>query len=52
MLIDEDKNFCLSNISQLKKNGRIIETDHNAMIAEFDIIVEGRKPERQEMFNL
>ena len=52
MLIDEDKNFCLSNISQLKKNGRIIETDHNAMIAEFDLIVEGRKPERQEMFNL
>ena len=51
MIIDEERNFCLSNIAQIKKNGRIIETDHNAMIAEFNLTVDAKKPVREEMFN-
>ena len=52
MKIDEERKFCLSNFAQIKKNGRVIETDHNAMIAEFDLKVEKRNPDREEMFNL
>ena len=52
MLIDEARLFCLSNIAQIKKNGKIIESDHNSMIAKFNLKVEKRKPDRQEMFNL
>ena len=29
-----------------------METDHNAMIADFNISIPKRKPERVEMFNL
>ena len=52
MMIDEDRNFCLSNFSQFQKNKRVIETDHNTTIAELNISVPKRKPERIEMFNL
>ena len=52
MQIDEDRKFCLSNIAQIKKNGRVIKTDHNAMIADFDLKIDTRKPAREEMFNL
>ena len=52
MIIDEERNFCLSNFAQFKKNKRVVETDHNLMIAEFTISVPKRKPERIEMFNL
>ena len=52
MLIDEDRVFCLRNIAQMKKNGRIIESDHNSMIAEFEIEIKRKKPSREEMFNL
>ena len=52
IFIDEDRNFCLSNFAQLKKNKRVIETDHNLMAVDFDISIPKRKPERVEMFNL
>ena len=52
MKIDEERKFCLSNFAQIKKNGRVIETDHNAMIAEFDLKVKKQNPDREEMFNL
>ena len=50
--IDENRNFCLSNFAQLKKNGRLKETDHNTMIADFAIFMPKKKKERIEMFNL
>ena len=50
--IDEDREFVLSNFSQFKKNKRVIETDHNTMIADFDVTVPKRKPQRIELFNL
>ena len=52
LVIDEEREFCLSNFAQLKKNKRLVETDHNLMIADFDISVPKRKPERVELYNL
>ena len=52
MVIDEDRKFCLSNYAQYKINKRVIETDHNAIIAEFSLSIPKRKSERIELFNL
>ena len=52
LLIDEERKFCLSNVAQIKKNKRVVETDHNAMIAEFNLKINKRKPDREEMINL
>ena len=35
----------------MKKNGRIIESDHNTSTVEFNIRIDKRKPVREEMFN-
>ena len=40
MEIDEERNFCLTNVAQIKKNRKIIESDHNSLIIEFDIKIE------------
>ena len=52
MLIDEERNFCLSNFAQYKKNKRVTETDHNSIIAEFNLAIPKRKFDRIELFNL
>ena len=52
MLIDENRDYCLSNYSQIRKNQRVIESDHNSEILEMDLQFSKRKPERIEMFNL
>ena len=52
MIIDEQREYCLSNFAQVKKNKRVTETDHNALILELAIKFVNEKPERQEMFNL
>ena len=52
MLIDEDRNYCLGNYAQVKKNKKLIETDHNSIIADFNISIPKRKVERLELFNL
>ena len=52
MVIDEERDFCLSNFAQIKKNQRVIETDHNSMIMEFNLQVCKKRVEREEMFNL
>ena len=51
MIIDEEKEHCLSNLAQIKKNKRVVESDHNALILEMNIEFSNRKPERQQMFN-
>lgn len=51
MIIDKEKEHCLSNLAQIKKNKRIVESDHNALILEMNIEFSNRKPERQQMFN-
>ena len=52
MLIDENRDYCLSNYAQIRKNQRVIESDHNSEILELDVQFCKRKPERIEMFNL
>ena len=51
LTIDEERKFCLSNFAQKKKNGRVVESDHNTMIADFAISVQKRKQDRVEIFN-
>ena len=51
MIIDEKQAFCLQNIAQRKKNGRIIESDHITSTVEFNIKIDKRKPVREKMFN-
>ena len=52
MIVDEKREYCLSNFDQLKKNQRVIESDHNGLILDIEIQFSQKKPERQEMFNL
>ena len=52
MIIDEKRDYCLSNFAQAKKNKKVTETDHNGLILELAIEFANEKPERQEMFNL
>ena len=52
MIIDEKREFTLSNFAQAKKNKRIIETDHNGLILEIGITFSDIKPERKELFNM
>ena len=52
MKIDENREYPLCNFSQAKKNKRIIESDHNSIVAKFDILIQQRKQERTELFNL
>ena len=53
LLIDENRDFGLCNTAQIRKNGKIIDSDHNSSIATFNIQINNReKVDRQEMFNL
>ena len=51
MIIDEDRDFCLTNIAQIKKNGRLIESVHNSSFMDFDIQIGCKYQQREEMFN-
>ena len=52
MKIDEDREITLINLAQIKKNKRLIETDHNAIVIEMDFEMAKIKPQREELFNL
>ena len=52
MIVDENKEFNLVNLAQLKKNKRIVETDHNGLLLDMELDVSKKKPEREEIFNL
>ena len=39
IIVDEERNYTLSNFTQKKKNGKVTETDHNALIMEMNIEV-------------
>ena len=52
LIIDEEKEFGLYNLAQIKKNKKIIESDHNSLICSFNIEINKIKPVREEMFNL
>ena len=44
MIIDEKREYPLCNFSQARKNKRIVESDHNTIVANFNISVRNRKP--------
>ena len=50
--IDENKEYKLINLAQLKQNNEFIETDHNSLILELEINGENCKIKREEMLNL
>ena len=52
MIVDEERNYPLSNFAQIKKNGKVIETDHNGLILELNMQVNQQKPDRVELFNM
>ena len=52
MIVDEKKEFGIYNLAQIRKNKRVIESDHNGLILEINIQFSYKKTERQEMFNL
>ena len=52
MQVDEDKEFTLINLAQIKKNKRMVETDHNAIIVDMELYNDNEKPCREEVFNL
>ena len=43
MIVDEKREFPLSNFSQIKKNKRVTETDHNGLILELEITFSAKK---------
>ena len=51
MIIDENRDFCLSNFAQFKRNKCVTETDHNGEILKLEIEFSQRKPERCKLLN-
>ena len=51
MIIDEEREFCLTNTAQIKKNKRLIESDHNSSLIDFNIEITNRALKREELFN-
>ena len=52
MIVDEVREYGLSNFAQQRKNKRVIDSDHNSEILELDIQYSHRKPDREEIFNM
>ena len=52
MVIDEKREYVLSNFAQQKKNRKVIETDHNALILDVSLQFSKKENVRHKMFNL
>ena len=51
MVIDERRDFLLTNFHPIKNAGKPIQTDHNTLILYLNIQLEPVKPTRVEMYN-
>ena len=51
MVIDESKDYILTNYRQVGNTGKAIDSDHFTQFMDLDIRVEPEKPERVEIFN-
>ena len=51
MVIDENKDFILTNYNQVGKTGKAVDSDHLTEYMDLDIKIEPQKPERIEIFN-
>ena len=52
MVVDEKREYCLSNFAQKKKNKKVTETDHNGLILDVSLKFSQEKTNRRTMFNL
>ena len=52
MIVDENKEFGLINLAQIRKKKNLIESDHNALILEVNVNEGKEKPKREDIFNL
>ena len=51
MIIDEDRQYSLTNYQNVNKNGKITQSDHEVQILEFDIKFPQIKKTREEFYN-
>ena len=51
MTIDEEKKFILTNYEQIRKGGKVSDTDHATEILDVKLSVKNEKPEIRELFN-
>ena len=52
MVIDEDKQFVLTNYNKIKGETVVKDSDHNTLILHMEISYTTFKPKREEIFNL
>ena len=51
MVLDEAKDFILTNYKQGRRSGKAVDTDHNTQYMDVDIEIEVNKPERVEIYD-
>ena len=51
MVIDEERNYVLTNFEKVRKGGEATNSDHNTQFMDLDLKIESEKPVRTEMFN-
>ena len=51
MIIDEKKEFILTNYERVRLDGKSIDTDHFTQYIDLDIVIENPKPERAEILD-
>ena len=52
MVIDERKEYILTNYQSAKKNCKAVDSDHMTIYMDLNIKYDKIKPERQEIYNL
>ena len=52
MIIDEDKNYILTNYKNVKKGQKAVDSDHFTQYMDLDLQYISEKPKRREIFNL
>ena len=51
MVIDEERNYILTNFEHVRKGGEATHSDHNTQFMDMNLKIESVKPIRTEMFN-
>merc|ERR1712105_91888 len=51
MVIDEDKNFILTNYKKAKFGGKATDSDHFTQYMDIELEIESIKPEKNEIYN-
>ena len=51
MVIDEDKNYILTNYEQIRRGGKASDSDHNTLFMDLNLKILAAKPLRREIWN-